>query len=214
MQLRAFRNCIVAIAAMAAVAPAGAQQLYKWVDDRGVTNYSNQPPADPKSAKNLRPVEDKLSVYSPDPSLVQAIEDSHKNFDQRQTRRRIEELEDQVAAERSARQQAAAAAQNGQRTYDACIAAGRLDCGEIYGIYPYPAPVVVVPRRHRHQPIPQAVLTPGTTAGNVTAGNNFIPGNSAAATNAARPPREAIQRRSADGRGSRPASERPLLERR
>ena len=50
-----------------------AQQLYKWVDERGVTNYSNQPPADPKAAKTVRPVEDRLSVYSPDQGMVQAI---------------------------------------------------------------------------------------------------------------------------------------------
>ncbi len=48
---------------------AAAAQLYKWVDERGVVNYSNQPPADPKIARNVREVEDRLSVYTPDPAL-------------------------------------------------------------------------------------------------------------------------------------------------
>ena len=61
---------VVMLSVVAVGAPASAQQLYKWVDERGVTNYSNHPPADPKTAKNVRPVEDRLSVYSPDPGLV------------------------------------------------------------------------------------------------------------------------------------------------
>lgn len=203
---------VVAIAAMSAVAPLSAQQLYKWVDERGVTNYSNQPPSDPKMVRKARPVDDRLSVYSPDPGLTQAIEDSHKNFEQRQNRRRIEQLEDELAQERRARQDAAAAAaaaQDAQRAYDRCITDGRFDCGDVYGIYPYPA--VVVPPRHRRH-IPQPHLTPGTTAGNVTADNNFIPGNSAAAgSSTAR--REGFQRRPSEGRMSRPPSERALPER-
>ena len=75
---------VVMLSVVAVGAPASAQQLYKWVDERGVTNYSNHPPADPKTAKNVRPVEDRLSVYSPDPGLTQAIEDNQKNFDRRQ----------------------------------------------------------------------------------------------------------------------------------
>jgi len=212
MEPRTYTKCILALAAVLAAAPASAQQLYKWVDERGVTNYSNQPPADPKAAKNVRQVEDRLSVYSPDAGLTQAIEDSNRNFDQRQReRQKIEALENQLEAERRARQQAAAAAQEAQVAYDRCIADGRIDCGTIYGIYaPYTPPVVVVPPRHR-RPIPQAQLTPGATAGNVTAGNNFVPGNSASAPP---PPRKEAARRPGDARGHVSPSERPLLERR
>lgn len=202
----------IAAAAFAASTPASAQQLYKWVDERGVTNYSNQPPSDPRTVRNVRPVEDRLSVYSPDQGLVQAIEDGHKNFDQRQRERaRIEALERQLEAERSARQQSAAAEQQSQLAYDRCIADGRPDCNAIYGVYgPYYPPVIVAPPRHRRQPIPQAVLTPGATAGNVTADNNFIPGNSAAARPA---PGESTHRRPPERRSGR-IEERPLLERR
>ena len=56
-----------------AAVPASAQ-VYKWVDERGVTNYSNQPPADPEAVKKLGLVEDRISVYTPDRALTQAVE--------------------------------------------------------------------------------------------------------------------------------------------
>jgi hypothetical protein len=215
MRLRNQMWAILAVATLGAAVPASAQQLYKWVDERGVTNYSNQPPADPKSAKNVRPVEDRLSVYSPDQGLVQAIEDGHKNFDQRQKERaRVEALERQLEAERQARQQSAAAAQQARLGYERCVAEGRPECNEVYGVYgPYYPPVVVVPPRHRrHQQVPQTVLKPGTTAGNVTADNNFIPGNSASAN--AAPPGQASHRRPPERRIARPVEERATSDRR
>lgn len=204
-----YMRSILVVAALVAAAPLGAQQLYKWVDERGVTNYSNQPPPDPRSARNVRQVEDRLSVYTPDAGLTQAIEDSNRNFGERQrARQKIEALESQLEAERRAREQAAAAVQDNRSAYDRCIADGRIDCGDIYGMY-YP-PVVVVPPRHR-RPIPQAQLTPGATAGNVTAGNGYIPGNSASLPP---PPRSEAPRRSRDERRHGSPSERLLLERR
>ncbi|MGQ0749236.1 MAG: DUF4124 domain-containing protein, partial [Betaproteobacteria bacterium] len=133
MRLR-YARFILTLSLVAACAPASAQQLYKWVDERGVTNYSNHPPADPKAAKNVRPVEDRLSVYSPDQGLVQAIEDNQKNFDQRQRERaRIEAMERQAAAERQARQQNAAAAKEARETYERCVAEGRPGCPNPHG---------------------------------------------------------------------------------
>lgn len=174
MRIPAASRLAIAFAAMLAAAPVPAQ-LYKWVDERGVTNYSNQPP-DPRLVKDLRPVEDRVSVYSPDPGLVQAVEDARQNGDRRRARRdRIERLESQLEAERRARQ--AAAADTRASAYDRCIADGRTDCSALYGVYPpYDPPVVFVRSRPRHQPIPQIMLPPGTTAGQVTAGNGMIPG--------------------------------------
>ena len=198
MPPRASTRGIVAIAAIIAAWPVSAQQIYKWVDERGVTNYSNQPPTDPKTAQKARPVEDRLSVYSPDPGLKQAIEDLHKNVEERQNRRRIEQLEDQLAAERRAREAAAAAAAP----------------QEIYGIYPYHVPVVVGPHhpKHKRKHFSGPTLKPGTIAGNVTADNNFIPGNSASAEPIRRGP---TGRKSTDGRMTRVApSERAVPARR
>jgi hypothetical protein len=209
---------VVAMVAILGATPAAAQ-LYKWVDERGVTNYSNQPPTDPKTAKNLRPIEDRLSVYSPDQGLLQVIEDDHKNFDKRQSQRaKIESLEYQLEAERRARQQAATAAQQSQSAYEKCLADGRLDCNAIYGVEPYGPPVVFIPNRHRRKHIPQTVLPPGAIAGNVTAGNNFIPGNSAAANSTtagtATETKGIMRGKPAEARARRFHSERPLLERR
>jgi hypothetical protein len=47
-------------------------ETYKWVDERGVTNYSNNPPPAAKSAKAVQQVEERISYYEPDPGLKAA----------------------------------------------------------------------------------------------------------------------------------------------
>src|SRR6185295_16374897 len=42
-------------------------QTYKWVDDKGVVNYSNTPP--PAAAKAAQPIAERVSTYEIDPSL-------------------------------------------------------------------------------------------------------------------------------------------------
>ncbi|OAI51932.1 hypothetical protein AYO46_00995 [Betaproteobacteria bacterium SCGC AG-212-J23] len=42
-------------------------ETYKWVDDKGVVNYSNTPP--PGAAKSVKPIADRVSTYEPDPSM-------------------------------------------------------------------------------------------------------------------------------------------------
>ena len=48
-----------------AVVPLAQAQTYKWVDERGVVNYSNTPP--PHAAK-AQPVEERISVYASAPA--------------------------------------------------------------------------------------------------------------------------------------------------
>ena len=208
MRPHVITGSIIAITALLAAAPVAAQ-LYKWVDENGVTNYSNQPPVNPKAAKNLRPVEDRLSIYSPDEGLTQAIDDARQNAQQRQNQRaRIENLENQLEAERRAREQASvAAARETRLAYEKCVAERRVDCNAIYAGYPpYDPPVVIIPNHHRRRNVPQTALPPGTTAGNVTADNGFIPGNSANARN--------LDHRRKETRARRSPSERTLPERR
>ena len=50
----------------AAALPARAE-TYKWVDEKGVTNYSNAPPAGAKAPKAVQKVEDRLSYYESGP---------------------------------------------------------------------------------------------------------------------------------------------------
>lgn len=165
---------LIAFVAGAAALPAHAQ-IYKWVDERGVTNYSSQPPADPKAVRKLGLVENRLSVYTPDHALVQAIEALHQRNNQALSER-VDLLERQLEAERRARELVAAAATQ------PALCPGGLDCyGISSGYYPYGFGLPYVPARFRHRGILQTHLTPGTIAGNVVGMNGYIPGNSAAA---------------------------------
>ena len=107
---------LIALVAILASAPASAQ-VYKWVDGGGVTNYGNQPPADPKAAKKVEIIEDRVSVYTPDKSLVQAIEADRQRSNQALSQR-VDDLERQLDAERRARQYAAAEV---PVAYDPCL---------------------------------------------------------------------------------------------
>lgn len=49
------------------LAPAAHAETYKWVDERGVVNYSNTPP--PAAAKATQGITDRLSIIESDPSL-------------------------------------------------------------------------------------------------------------------------------------------------
>jgi hypothetical protein len=53
---------------LAAMVPLAHAQTYKWVDERGVVNYSNAAP--PQGAK-ARPVEERISVYASEPAVAQ-----------------------------------------------------------------------------------------------------------------------------------------------
>lgn len=49
------------------LAPAAHAETYKWVDDKGVVNYSNTPP--PAAAKAAQTIADRVSTYETDPML-------------------------------------------------------------------------------------------------------------------------------------------------
>jgi hypothetical protein len=175
MRLHAPIRLLIALVASLASAPASAQ-VYKWVDERGVTNYSSQPPAD--AAKKVAIVEDKISVYTPDKALMQAIEAARQGSNQALSER-VASLERQLEAERRARQYASAA--EAPAASDPCLGGRAIDCNGIYsGYYPYGPAFGIGPFRHRPGRIVQTHLKPGTIAGNVVGMNGYIPGNSAA----------------------------------
>ena len=113
-------------------------ETYKWVDERGVTNYSNNPPANVKLAKKAQVVEERLSIYTPDPALSRAI---------------------QVRAQTSVQMPYGTASQQyavaTQAMYDDCVAQRHVDCnGASYpygGYFPYIG-VVTVPRHVQRTP--------------------------------------------------------------
>ena len=53
------------------VASAAHAETYKWVDEKGVVNYSNTPP--PAAAKAPQAIAERVSTYETDPSLRQAV---------------------------------------------------------------------------------------------------------------------------------------------
>ena len=53
------------------VAPLAQAETYKWVDEKGVVNYSNAPPP---NASKAATVPDRISNYTPDRSITQAID--------------------------------------------------------------------------------------------------------------------------------------------
>ena len=112
-------------AALVAIAPASAE-LYKWVDERGVTNYSNTPPPNPAAAKKLTGVENKISVYTPDESFMQAVKALRE--------RSIKALTEPEPP----RQQVVRIPPLQPSPYENCLAAGRVGCDDLYASY-YPS---------------------------------------------------------------------------
>jgi hypothetical protein len=123
-------------AVMLAAIPAYAQ-VYKWVDEHGVTNYSSEPPADRNAGVKPPTIADRISVYAPEPAVQRAISAISLGKD-RILSGRIDSLERQLAAERQSSQYAAAAdARAAQAAYAQCLAERRVDCDYDSGYYPY-----------------------------------------------------------------------------
>jgi hypothetical protein len=149
------------LAATVAAVPASAQ-LYKWVDERGVVTYSDRRPADPNANEKLQPVKDRVSVYSPDKALLQAVE---------AVRQRRNLPEAQIEPVRRFGPYVAKPA-----GYDPCAQG---DCAGLYGGYDVYGSPVFIPRFRRPPHLIQSVLPPGAIAGTITSlngMNGMIPG--------------------------------------
>ena len=135
-----------------------AAQVYKWVDERGQVNYSSQPPVDAKSAIQVAVVEDRVSVYTPDATLLREIE--------------------------ADRQRASRAAREKPEAYKPAVAMiGSPAPAPSAAVEPvvYDYPVMVVggfrPQRPLHK-VPQVKLPPGAIAGNTVGLFGIMPGSS------------------------------------
>jgi hypothetical protein len=69
MNGRLFAAIFLMLAAAMPAAAAGTS--YKWVDDKGIVNYSNTPP--PEKFAKAKVVGERLSVLPPDPALNAAV---------------------------------------------------------------------------------------------------------------------------------------------
>src|SRR5258706_3219816 len=151
--MKALGSSLVAIL-LAATGGTAYAQIYKWVDEAGKTNYSDQAPA---GGKKPDTVADRISVYAPDPALLARA--AATSVPDPALSNRVDRLERQLQAERLARRQyeMATYAQMSQAAYDGCRAHRRVDCD--YGRAPHVWAISVVPIRH---PRPIFRLTPIT----------------------------------------------------
>ena len=143
-------------------------EIYKWVDQKGVTNYSSAPPASGK-ARTLAPGAAAVSVYPAPPPRDAERADAAMQA-------RIERLENELLAERRARQTSTRAESDRRRlAYEQCLRDRRVDCDLVRDglpatdyftpYYAVAAPFVVAarpflpPRRMRagHRPVFGAV---------------------------------------------------------
>ncbi len=154
----AFAGLIAAL--LAFHAGGAAAQVYKWVDERGRVNYSSQLPADPKTADKVAVVEDRVSVYTPDPALLREVAAERQRASQPAPERR-----DNTPP---------AVAMIGGTTPAPSATAEPL-------VYDYPYIVGGGFRPHRPLPlhkVPQVRLPAGATAGNTVGLYSIIPGSS------------------------------------
>jgi hypothetical protein len=112
------------LAAIFAAVPACAE-TYKWVNDNGVTTYSDAPPPGARAVKKFEIVPDRISVIPQDRSVMRSVEDSaHRDA-------RNLQLERELAAARGAGGYPAVAGAT-QAAYQRCVADRRVDC-DLYG---------------------------------------------------------------------------------
>ena len=161
--------------ALAAAAPVAGAQVYKWTDDKGVVNYSNTPPAEAKGKKGVSVVEDRVSVYTADPAVLQATQNARE-------RRGIPAPPPAAVASRGPAPPPPAPAPP-VSSVDPCLYG--FDPVNCVGIYDGSA---VFAGRRRPPRLNQPQLPPGAIAGNVNAGTGFTPGLSTQAGLGAQPP--------------------------
>ena len=131
--MRTFAPSLLLLAALCA-ATAAAAELFKWVDERGVTNYSNEPPPAAATARKLARVESTISVYTPDDSFMQVVKATRE--------RALQALAEPEPPRSPVARIGPPSLQSG---YEQCLASGRLGCDDLYRSYaPVYLPVAAV----------------------------------------------------------------------
>ncbi len=114
---------LATLAALLALAPVAHAEIYKWVDDKGVVNYTGTPPQNRKSVK--------LDEEQGRVSTIEAYDYSRSGAPRREQalQERVARLEEEVARGRQAAALDAAAAAEAYRVWrEQCIAQRRVDC--------------------------------------------------------------------------------------
>lgn len=159
-----------AAAALLACGLAGAAELYRWVDDQGVVNYSNTPPARSRAREAPVVVDNRLSIYTPDRPLAEALER------ERERRARPAPAASFTAEGANAPRAPTAPPPPGAGPYDPCLHATDPACHtHLYDGSP------VFGGRRRAPALVQPQIPPGTIAGQATQSGGYIAGQSASA---------------------------------
>jgi hypothetical protein len=143
---------LATLAALLALAPLVHAETYKWVDEKGVVNYSNTPPTNAKSVK--------LDEEQGRVSTIETYDYSRGGAGTREKalQERVARLEQEVAYGRQAAAMEERAAAEAYRQWrERCLAQRRVDCDDPYAGaydpgYVYPSPVFVGPGPTRRVP--------------------------------------------------------------
>lgn len=142
--------------------------MYRWVDENGITNYSNNPPPKSHTGKPATIIEDLTSVYTSEKAVTEAL--------QKRAQKSAQPPQNaSFTREPDARAKAAATPQP-PIPYDPCMTVGDPNCRTtLYDSSP------VFQGRRIAQPLVQPQLPAGATAGHVTGSSGYIAGQSASA---------------------------------
>src|SRR5215831_17579480 len=133
MRLHILSSALASILALTAW-PALAQ-VYKWVDEKGVVNYSSEAPADRKVTK-LDPKAARVSIVGTDDSTKQMAM-TRPSANERVLAEKIDRLERKLDEERYARRVSEAQTQAAADSwYQQCLRDRRVDC-DYAGMDPY-----------------------------------------------------------------------------
>jgi hypothetical protein len=153
MHRLALARILGALAAAVLASSAGAD-LYKWVDEKGVTNYGAAPPA---NARNVQKIDESSPRVSTVPGLKPEEVQAGEN---RALQQKADQLERDRDAQRRATADAQARADADARWREQCLADRRIDCDDpSRGRLEYdpgwgPYPPVIVPPPKPPRPIP------------------------------------------------------------
>jgi hypothetical protein len=157
-----FSTALFAVLSTLATVTARAE-LYRWVDERGGTNYSDRAPAKSSNPKDVSIVQDRLSVYSPDRATLEMVH------------RARERGEFWPRAYETGTPRYVPGMPSLGTSQDACATRDDINCyAPVY--YPYAGAY-----GRRGTRLIQPVLPRGATAGTVVGFNGFTPGLSAQA---------------------------------
>jgi hypothetical protein len=111
--------------------PVASKPVYKWVDEHGVVNYTTEPPPASLKVKAVAIVSAKISSFDPVVAGLDANSQQRRNLEY--LRNRADQLQNELAGLRYARQAQVNAAEDARRRrLEECQRQRRVDCDTNY----------------------------------------------------------------------------------